>query len=83
MWLHVGSREATVDLFLKSDEYLDCAVHHVLIHIPPQRRLINSVFIALIWSTEHRSSPYKFSGNTDDDYILFYESLAKRCPSHC
>jgi hypothetical protein len=24
---------------------------------PPQRRLINSVFIALIRSTEHRSSP--------------------------
>jgi hypothetical protein len=54
--LHAGSREATVDL-LKSAEYLDCAVHHVLIHIPPQRRLINSVFIALIRSTEHRSSP--------------------------
>lgn len=51
------SREATIDLFLKSAKYLDCAVHHVLIHIPPQRRLINSVFIALIRSTEHRSSP--------------------------
>ncbi|KAL5654227.1 hypothetical protein ACJX0J_033546, partial [Zea mays] len=36
VWLN-GSREGIVDLFLKSAEYLDCAVHHVLIHIPPQR----------------------------------------------
>ncbi|AQK93533.1 DNA topoisomerase type IA core [Zea mays] len=45
------SREATVDLFLKSAEYLDYAVHHVLIHIPPQRRLINSVFYCI--NSEH------------------------------
>ncbi|EES05482.1 hypothetical protein BDA96_04G241200 [Sorghum bicolor] len=32
------SRQATVDLFLKAAGYLDCAVHHVLIHIPPERR---------------------------------------------
>ncbi|ONM08400.1 DNA topoisomerase type IA core [Zea mays] len=45
------SREATVDLFLKSAEYLDCAVHHVLIHIPPQRRIINFVFYCI--NSEH------------------------------
>jgi len=32
------SRQATVDLFLKAAGYLDCAIHHVLTHIPPERR---------------------------------------------
>ncbi|OEL14367.1 hypothetical protein BAE44_0024614, partial [Dichanthelium oligosanthes] len=32
------SRQATVDLFLKAAGYLDCAIHHVLIQIPPERR---------------------------------------------
>ncbi|KAF8768834.1 hypothetical protein HU200_007397 [Digitaria exilis] len=32
------SRQATVDLFLKAAGYLDCAIHHVLTQIPPERR---------------------------------------------
>nr|TKW40523.1 hypothetical protein SEVIR_1G251700v2 [Setaria viridis] len=32
------SRQATVDLFLKAAGYLDCAIHHVLVQIPPERR---------------------------------------------
>ncbi|WVZ74483.1 hypothetical protein U9M48_022662 [Paspalum notatum var. saurae] len=32
------SRRATVDLFLKAAGYLNCAIHHVLIQIPPEKR---------------------------------------------
>jgi hypothetical protein len=32
------SRQATVDLFLKAAGYLECAIHHVLTQIPPERR---------------------------------------------
>lgn len=32
------SRRATVDVFLKAAGYLDCAIHHVLLQIPPEKR---------------------------------------------
>ncbi|TVU29072.1 hypothetical protein EJB05_20615 [Eragrostis curvula] len=32
------SRQATVDLFLKAAGYLDCAIHHVLPQISPEKR---------------------------------------------
>ncbi|GJN21672.1 hypothetical protein PR202_gb09172 [Eleusine coracana subsp. coracana] len=32
------SRQATIDLFLKAAGYLECAIHHVLPQIPPERR---------------------------------------------